>query len=181
MYCSSACRQAGYRARAKRRPTSALPAALLDRARWVTWLPVRRGDRITKMPVQANGRAASSTDPTTWSTHKDVAKFPRRGFVVGDGIGCIDLDHCLVDGAPTPAAAAFLAQVPETYIETSPSGDGLHVWGLLPEGVGSRRTVDGLAVETYSRERYITVTEQPYRGAPPILADLTPLLALVGR
>ncbi|MEV0078059.1 bifunctional DNA primase/polymerase [Nocardia neocaledoniensis] len=144
------------------------------RPRWVLHTAQKR-------PVTPDGAPASVSDSATWSPWSTVRRRPMKGFMLGDGIGCIDLDHCLVDGAPTPAAAAFLAQVPETYIETSPSGDGLHVWGLLPEGAGSRRTVDGLAVETYSRERYITVTEQPYRGAPPILADLTPLLALVGR
>lgn len=179
VYCTSACRQAAYRARATRRPAApSLPAALLELDRWVTWLPVMRKDRWTKMPLSARtGSAASSTDPATWSSHADVKQFLRRGFVVGEGIGCIDLDHCLVDGVPTPAAAAYLAKLPATYIEVSPSGDGLHVWGLMPEQRGRRRVLDGLSVETYSRERYITVTGKPFAGAVAHLADLSEFAA----
>ena len=149
-----------------------MPAELERRDRWVSWKPVRRGGKVTKMPVQADGSAASSTDSGTWAPYRSVRGAARLGFVLGEGIGCIDLDHCLIDGKPTTAAAAFLARMPKTYIEVSPSGDGLHVWGLMPEGPGSRRTVGGLNVETYSVGRYITVTGKPFEGSVPRLADL---------
>jgi len=125
------------------------------------------------MPVQLDGSAASSTDPSTWVPFAKVAGSARRGFVLGAGIGCIDLDHCLIDGEPTAAAAAFLATLPPTYIEISPSGDGLHVFGYLPERSGTKRTVEGLSIETYSVGRYMTVTGRPFRGSVPRLADLT--------
>ncbi|NEW49347.1 DNA primase [Nocardia cyriacigeorgica] len=171
-YCSGACRTAACRARKPQ-----VPAQLRERDRWVSWRLVRRAGRTTKMPVQLTGDAASSTDPSTWSSWKSVSALQRRGFVVGEGIGCIDLDHCLVDGVPTAAAAAFLAQLPATYIEVSPSGDGLHVWGLMPEVRGRCRMVGELSVETYSRERYITVTGKPFPGAVARLADLSEFTA----
>lgn len=168
-FCSTRCRVAAHRAK--------MPADLRSRARWVAWEPTRRaGEKVTKRPVQLDGRAASTTDPQTWTSYSRVLGRKRRGFVLGEGIGCIDLDHCLVNGKPTPAAQRFLDAVPDTYIEVSPSGDGLHVWGRLPEGPGSRRVVDGLNVEIYSVGRYITVTGQQF-GTSVLLADLSHISA----
>lgn len=173
-YCSTRCRVAAYRAK--------VPTELRSRARWVEWKPTRRpsrdldGQRVwktTKRPVQPNGQPASSTNPSTWSRFAQVKDQPRKGFVLGDGIGCIDLDHCLVGGKLTAAAEAFLARMPKTYVEVSPSGDGLHVWGWLPERPGTKRVLDGLSVETYSVGRYITVTGRPFRGSVPRLGDLS--------
>lgn len=171
LYCSSACRQAAYRARQPK-----IPAEMRGRDRWVSWKPVTRGDKVTKMPVQLNGRPASSTDPKTWVPYAKVAGEQRKGFVLGEGIGCIDLDHCLIDGVLTPAAERFLASLPDTYIEISPSGDGLHVFGLIPEGRGRRQVIDGLFIETYSIGRYMTVTGNVFRGSTSKLADLSALI-----
>lgn len=166
-YCGPACRQAAYR---QRTAAAALPAELRSRDRWVLW-------NGRKVPLQVDGRPASSTDPATWTTYARVRRQPRIGFALGDGIGCIDLDHCLVDGVLTAPARAFLDRLPATYVEVSPSGTGLHVWGRLPEGRGTRRVVDGLSVETYSTGRYITVTGRRYAGSPSVLADLSSTLA----
>ncbi|MGG5753174.1 hypothetical protein ACQ3I4_11195 [Zafaria sp. Z1313] len=89
------------------------------------------------------------------------------GFVLaGDGIGVIDLDHCLIDGRPTPAAARFLEDYPRNWIEVSQSGHGLHIWCRMEPGKGSRTiTADGLHVERYSTGRYIALgTEAFQRG-----------------
>lgn len=169
-YCSLRCRVAAHRARKPQ-----IPAVMRERDRWVSWKPVRRQGKLTKMPVQVSGRSASSTNAATWTSWSQVSKLERRGFVLGGGIGCVDLDHCLVNGRPSLAAARFLAKVPETYIEVSPSGDGLHVWGLLPEGPGSKRTIGGLSIETYSVGRYITVTGKTFDGSVSRLGDLTTL------
>lgn len=84
--------------------------------------------------------------------------------MLGDGFACIDLDHCLIDGAPTAAAERFLEDYPGHHIEVSPSGDGLHIWGTAEPGPGTVRTQDGsLHVERYSTGRYITVTGRIYQ------------------
>lgn len=168
-FCSAACKQAAYRART-------LPPELTSQPRWVRWKPVRRKDRVTKMPVTVTGRAASSTDSATWSTYVAARKSTAGvglGFVLGDGIGCIDLDHVLdTTGRLNPAAAEFVKSLPATYTEVSPSGDGLHLWFRMPERPGTVRTVDGVSVETYSTGRYITVTGKRWPGTPDRLADL---------
>src|SRR5690606_32158534 len=127
-YCSGRCRVAAHRARPR------IPAELLRCNRWV------RHDR--KRPVTVDGRPASSTDPSTWSTYTAATRSTvgdGLGFVLGGGIACLDLDHCLTDGRPDQRALDVLARVPGAYVEVSPSGDGLHVWGTAPERPGRRR------------------------------------------
>jgi primase-polymerase (primpol)-like protein len=151
-FCSSKCRVYAHR--------SPLPKAMTSADRWV------RRD-VGKMPFTVTGTLASSTDPRTWSPYKEAASSTvgaGLGFVLGDGFACIDLDHCLVDGIPDAAAAAFLEAYPEHHIEISPSGDGLHIWGTADAGPGTRTvTADGLHVERYSAGRYITVTGNVYQ------------------
>jgi len=84
---------------------------------------------------------------------------------------CIDLDHCVVDGEVNQAALDFIESLPETYIEFSPSGQGLHIWGFGDVAKGSRKVVNGLHIEIYSNGRYMTVTNQSLMKAP--LAQLT--------
>ena len=156
-YCSARCRMAAYRARHR------LPRELTERARWVR--------HEAKRPITPDGRAASSTDPATWSTYRAAARSKVGdgiGFVLGAGIACLDIDHCLdSQGRPDARARAILARVPDAYVEVSPSGRGLHVWGTAPEQPG-RRHED---YEVYSVGRYITVTGTVYR--PGRLVDLS--------
>lgn len=143
---------------------SQLPLELRSRDRWV-----RRLD--SKIPVQCDGHPASSTNAATW-TDFDTASSSRigagLGFVLdGDGVVCVDLDHCLYGrGRVQPWAADLLASMPKTYVEVSPSGDGLHVWGFGVVGAG-RRT---LGIEVYGRGRYLTVTGRRWRGCSSDLA-----------
>lgn len=155
-FCSGRCRAAAHRARRR------LPRELTERARWVR--------HEAKRPITPDGRPASSTDPSTWSTYRAAARAKTGdglGFVLGDGIACLDIDHCLdSQGRPDARARAILARVPDAYVEVSPSGRGLHVWGVAPEQPG-RRHKD---YEVYSVDRYITVTGHVYR--PGRLVDL---------
>ncbi|MGG7510895.1 hypothetical protein [Plantibacter sp. YIM 135249] len=126
-----------------------------------------------KTPLRISGHNASSTNPATWSSYAEAVKSRAGvglGFVLGDGIGCIDLDHCLIDGSPTEQAARFLESYPKHFIEISPSGDGLHIWGTSEEVPGTRGIEGGLHVERYSTGRYITVTGNVYQHG-----DLLPL------
>ncbi|CAB5217076.1 hypothetical protein UFOVP199_47 [uncultured Caudovirales phage] len=140
---------------------------MTDRDRWV----VHRAD---KAPRQLNGSFASSIDSATWSSFADASAVAAvnpvgLGFVLnGDGIACVDLDHCLVDGVLEPWAESLLASVPRTFVEVSPSGTGLHVWGLGVVGAGRRRG----NVEMYDRGRYITVTGRVWDSAPRRLLNI---------
>ena len=161
-FCSGRCRVRAHRGL---RP----PAELVRRDRWVT--------HRAKVPLQVSGGCASSTDPSTWSTFEAASSCSGRdgvGFVLnGDGIACIDLDHCLVDGVLEPWAQEIIDRCPRTYVEVSPSGTGLHVFGLATVGAG--RNMGG--VEVYDRGRYMTVTGRRYGSFPNRLADISGLVA----
>lgn len=169
--CSDRCRKAAYRASRK----TNVPAELLIQPRWVRYKEVFNGKRKTKIPITTDARIASSTNPDTWTDYATAHKSrvgDGLGFVLnGDGIMCIDLDYCVEDGEVNQLALDFIESLPETYIEFSPSGDGLHIWGFGSVAKGSRKVVNGLNVETYSDGRYMTITNQPFMKAP--LAQLT--------
>lgn len=150
-YCSSKCRVYAHR--------SPVPAELIQRDRWVRYA-------TNKRPLTTMGQAASSTNPSTWASYADAKASTAGvglGFVLGDGIGCIDLDNCITDGEITPEAANFISDYPQHHIEISPSGNGLHIWGTADEAAGSVKTIDGVSVERYSQGRYITVTGNIYQ------------------
>lgn len=154
-----------------------MPAELVERRRWVR----RDADKV---PLQPNGRRASSTQPYTWSTYQRAARAADVGvglgyvLAAGDGVVCLDLDHCLDEGRLAPWARAILERCGSTFVEISPSGRGLHVFGRGPAVVGRKvRGADGLAVEVYSQGRYIAVTGRRWRGAPLRLGDLSEVVA----
>lgn len=169
-YCSARCRVAAMRARRR------IPAELRRRDRWV------RHD-AAKVPLTADGRPASSTDPSTWTSHDRACRSAAGaglGWVLSrdDDVVCIDLDHCLTaDGRPVEWAAALLEGAPPTYIEVSPSGDGLHIWGRADFAGGRRLRRGGGGVEIYGSGRYITVTGRRYGRSPVELGRLDDLIA----
>lgn len=171
--CSPRCRKALSRAK-----KTTLPVELTTRARWVR----RAAD---KRPLTVAGMAASSTDPRTWSTHKDATASTAGvglGFVLSDedDIVCLDLDHCIntLTGRLAPWAAAILRDAGTTYVEVSPSGDGLHIWGRATVRQGRRiRRPDGTAVEIYGTGRYIAMTGRRHGNAPSIIADLSAVVS----
>lgn len=157
-FCSGACRAKAHRA--------GIPATLRKLDRWVVHTE-------TKIPVTPKGRMASPVDPRTWSTWDEVRHFDRHGFVLnGDGIVCLDIDHCLVDGQLTDRAREILDRCPDTYTEVSMSGDGLHIFGrgALLQG----RRLDG--VEVYGNKRFIAMTGHRFGSCPSTLADLSSVL-----
>lgn len=100
------------------------------------------------------------------------------GFVLdGDGIVCIDLDHCLDGDVLAPWARAVVGAAGGTYVEVSPSGTGVHIWGRAELAHG--RVVHlpgGGKAEVYPNGRYITVTSRRFGDTPSVLGDLTGLV-----
>ncbi|MFB7258842.1 DNA primase [Streptomyces nojiriensis] len=167
-YCDTRCRSKAHRAK-----KTALPTKLTTRDRWIR----RSADKV---PLTVAGKAASSTNPRTWSTYTDAAASTAGvglGFVLSDvdDIVCIDLDHCLnpLTGRLAPWAAAIVRDAGATYVEVSPSGDGLHIWGRADVRQGRRiRRPDGMAVEVYGTGRYIAMTGRRHGNAPSILGNV---------
>lgn len=136
-----------------------MPTQMRELNRWVNHDEKKR-------PLDPNTLySASVTDPNTWASYaKANANHKPLGYVLGGGIGCIDLDHCInPDGTLTPAAQEIVDYYPENWIEISPSGTGLHIWGTAVEQKGFKRTWRGQNVEFYSQGRYITITKRTYQ------------------
>ena len=135
-----------------------IPKELKELPQWVC----AKGD--TKVPKRAamNG-AASSTDPSTWSTFNIAKNSVERGyndcvgFVFNDnGIVGIDLDDAYdEDGFLTPLAADIVGKC-GSYTEKSKSGTGIHIllYGDLP--FKGKNNLKG--VEIYKSARYFIMT-----------------------
>jgi primase-polymerase (primpol)-like protein len=144
---------------------------------------VRHTDRKVPLSVAAGKvTVASSTASGTWATYRTATRSAAGsglGFVLTaeDHLACIDLDHALAGGELLPWAREIVDRLPRTYIEVSPSGQGLHIWGYGEVGRGRRIRRGETAVEVYDRGRYICVTRRPFEGAPSKLADLSKVIA----
>src|SRR5699024_2111216 len=113
-FCSTRCRVAAHRT------TKRILDSSMGGRRWV------RADG--KRPIQVNGRAASTTNEATWSTYSAVMKSKAGdgyGVMLGDGLGCYDLDNISDENA-----RAFMATIAEPiiYVERSMSGSGVHIF-----------------------------------------------------
>lgn len=158
---------------------SNMPPELAQRSRWLVW-------RGAKVPYCATvpGMKASSTDPDTWASLEEAKTtyeeggFSGVGFALNnDGIMGVDLDKCVHDGKPDPAAMEILDRLQCSYIEFSPSGKGLRAFGFGTLSKGTRGKFNGINVELYSTGRYLTVTGHSIKKGP--LSNLSGISSLV--
>ena len=149
---------------------------------WVLWRLEERNGRITKVPYQINGRRASSTEPATWATHRDIDTAWRKDPDRYQGIGTvmsrayrtvfIDIDHCIdpsgcYDDRAEDILSAFMDDDGNltTFVEVSQSGTGLHliVIGDIPRSFKNSR----LNVEMYDSGRFIAMTGKAIFACEP--------------
>jgi putative DNA primase/helicase len=170
--------------------------------RWCVWAwKTRTGKdgavKRTKPPLCAiGGRAggfARNDDPTTWATYSEASAALAMGGL--DGIGlqlldllgfvALDLDNVRdkATGALLPWAADLVARA-HSYVEVTPSGEGLRILGRVAGGFPPTHRKQGHegggSFEIYANlvtGRYITVTGDRLPDAPDVLADLDALVA----
>ena len=164
--------------------TFAVPSSLAELDQWGLWRPELVGQRTTKVPYSAiDGRKASSTDPARWVSFDAAAaawaRAPQRYaglafvFLRGQGLVGVDLDDCLdMAGLPKDWASGIIERFSDTYMETSPSEQGIKIWarGEIPANVPGVKVADG-SIEMYDHGRYFTVTAKAFRGAPLQVED----------
>lgn len=134
-----------------------IPQELRKKRCWVNvW-------NTSKVPMQSTVRkAASASDPNTWSTFEDAVSAVEQSVYDGigyvfcdDGLVGIDIDDGFADGLLNPLAADIIRQC-GSYTEKSRSGRGIHILvkGDLPfKGKNNRE-----AVEIYKASRYFIMT-----------------------
>ena len=158
--------------------------------RWVNWKGEELEEgKIKKLPISINGKTASTADPLTWSTYKEVANISHDigiVFTPDQLLLGIDIDHCLNGNEivhEEKENIIKLIEEAETYTEISPSKTGLHLFLSLTAPLQLIANRKG-PFEAYTSGRYFTVTNNPYIEALPVrtvtLEEVIELLSIIG-
>jgi primase-polymerase (primpol)-like protein len=155
IFCSTRCRVQSHR--------KPFPQELTDRRRWIRY-------SRSKIPLTIWNDCAKVNDATSWAYYehaKDSQAGVGMGFVFnGDGIIGIDLDNAFADGKLKDWAQAIVAVFADTYIELSPSGNGIHIIAKATLFSGRRFQVGDGGVEIYATGRYFTMTGKRFARSP---------------
>lgn len=137
---------------------------------WVNWKAVERdGGKIDKLPINPNtGEMAKSNDSSTWGSYElakaNEHKYNGIGFMFQNGYFGVDIDNVredidryLRDEHENNIVSEFV-DILNSYVETSISGNGIHIIckGRLPDGGRRKKNV-----EMYDENRFFVMTEKP--------------------
>ena len=163
------------------------PVELTQLPQWVCWHYVDRNGTRTKPPIDAksNGKLlpAKSNDPSTWSDFATAVASAERLNLSGiglalaenDGLTGLDLDHVFdpATGELDPLACEVLTRFAGTYIEVSPSGNGLRIWcyGKPARSGKCAGKVKWLEVYSHPSSRYLTVTGNHWPNSASAVTD----------
>ncbi len=126
-------------------------------------------DKTIISPI--DGKWAKSNDPSKWTDFESAKQYALEHGAEGlafaldfaSGISCIDLDKCIdKEGNLTETAQKLTGEYEGTYIETSTSGNGVHIFvkdDILAGGKYKNRVevADG-EIEVYESGRFISMT-----------------------
>jgi putative DNA primase/helicase len=140
----------------------------------------KRSSRPTKVPYNPKtGNMAKTNDASTFADFATAMKayaiggWDGIGYRVSEGIGAIDIDHCIrEDGSLNDVAASILGIFPDAYFERSPSGSGLRGFFKLSPDFAYDKTVYYINNRKHGLEvylpgvtnRFVTVTGDMFRG-----------------
>ena len=115
-----------------------IPQFLKANGQFCNWKYELRDGNQTKVPYTPwTTRRASVSDPATFAAFDTAASatgYDGIGIRVHSRIVGIDLDHCIENGTLLPWAQTIVDNFSATYIEVSPSGTGIRIFCLLPDG-----------------------------------------------
>lgn len=157
-----------------------IPQELKNNASFCVWKLEKRRGKPTKVPYNPRtGQLAKTNDPSTFADFGTAMKayamggWDGIGYRVSEGIGAIDIDHCIrEDGSLNDVAASILAFLPDAYFEKSPSGTGLRGFFRLSPDFAYDKTVYYInnrqhGLEVYlpgTTNRFVTVTGDEFRA-----------------
>lgn len=134
-----------------------IPKAMEKLNNWCYWT-------VDKIPKNCKNPqyGAKSNDPTTWCDIEYARDNFKKSGCAGIGfflplegtITMIDLDHCVDNGIPNQFAQEIINMFPNTYIELSQSGTGIHIlcYGKVKQSLHIDK------IEIYSAYRYCATT-----------------------
>ena len=157
-----------------------IPQELKNNASFCVWKLEKRRGKPTKVPYNPRtGQLAKTNDPSTFSDFGTAMKayamggWDGIGYRVSEGIGAIDIDHCIrEDGSLNDVAASILAFLPDAYFEKSPSGTGLRGFFRLSPDFAYDKTIYYINNRQHGLEvylpgvtnRFVTVTGDEFRA-----------------
>ena len=157
-----------------------IPQELKNNASFCVWKLEKRRGKPTKVPYNPRtGQLAKTNDPSTFADFGTAMKayamggWDGIGYRVSEGIGAIDIDHCIrEDGSLNDVAASILAFLPDAYFEKSPSGTGLRGFFRLSPDFAYDKTIYYInnrqhGLEVYlpgTTNRFVTVTGDEFRA-----------------
>jgi len=157
-----------------------IPGFLKALPYWINWKPVFIDGKAKKLPTYGETVLRGKYWETAGRSFADALRtIPANGGLslllsLQTELACIDIDDCAPN---SPRLNKILRLAPDAWCDLSPSGNGFHVWGFLPDKqsylLPGRKTIGyhGKEYEWYGSGRGITVTGHPLRGN--CLADLT--------
>lgn len=146
-----------------------IPEEMLNRPNWVVVRTRKNFDsgRLEKFLINPHtGKFAESDNPETWADFDTACKYAKENGGVTlayaldgkDNIACIDIDHCINEsGEHSAVAKDALARCGKTYIETSVSGTGVHIFGKT-QGADLRTFSKDGDMEYYRKAHFIAMT-----------------------
>ena len=156
-----------------------IPQELKANASFCCWKKEKRSGKPTKVPYNPKtGRMAKTNEPNTFTDFATAMKayalggYDGIGYRVSEGIGAIDIDHCIrEDGSLNDVAASILGFFPDAYFEKSPSGTGLRGFFKLSPDFAYDKTQYYINNRKHGLEvylpgvtnRFVTVTGDVYR------------------
>ena len=156
-----------------------IPQELKNNASFCVWKLEKRRGKPTKVPYNPRtGQLAKTNDAATFSDFGTAMKayamggWDGIGYRVSEGIGAIDIDHCIrEDGSLNDVAASILGIFSDAYFERSPSGTGLRGFFRLSPDFAYDKTVYYINNRQHGLEvylpgvtnRFVTVTGDTYR------------------
>ncbi len=158
---------------------------------WVLWRKVWKPEKekYTKIPVGTNGKNASTTNPSTWSSFEEVTRILAQGEISPtnetykdikmkvDGIGFVFTENdpfCGIDfdGYRDPGtneieepARQYIERF-NSWTEISQSGKGLHVIVKAQKPSDKRCKDDKIGIEIYDHARFFALTGNTLPGYP---------------
>lgn len=145
-----------------------LPAPLQGFTAFNQWLNYRLtpqpNGKLKKEAIGRGGYRVDPTNPAEWMSYEEAASTGRPlafSFSESDPFFFLDIDNALQpDGSWSVLARGICADLSGCAIEVSSSGRGLHVFGVLPNGIdgthSNRRDSEGL--EFYTKGRFVALT-----------------------
>lgn len=152
-----------------------IPQYVKENAEFCCWRYETVKNKQTKVPYNPRaGIRASVSEPATFTDFTTAVttsvNYSGIGIRVSNHITGIDLDYCIRDGTILPWAIAIVQKFPQTYIEISPSGTGLRILCLVPDGYIYDSDIYYIKhgnIEVYIPNvttRFVTVTGNAYQS-----------------